>query len=301
MQRLALFAVLALLFFSGPANSQESAVSASSARSADVPALSPEKSEELRADVLMARKEYAAAIDKYLAILRQRNLPEQESQGGFFGRLFGDFGKSKYPGSAQDRHDDAVLLNKLGVAYQEMGGAQAAESYYKRAMDADAKFATPVNNLGTMEYGQQHYSKAVKYYERALKMGASEATVYSNLGYAYYADKKYELAMQSFNKALALDPSIFDARNGTGGTIMQQRSAPDPAMLNFLLAKAYAKRNDPERTAHYLKLARDYGYKNILAISKDRDFATVIKDPRIQDVLHNVPSYQGQDSKAASN
>ncbi|HKQ85516.1 MAG TPA: tetratricopeptide repeat protein [Candidatus Acidoferrales bacterium] len=298
MRNLALFAVPAVLIFTLSVHSQESRGASVSETSSTAPAMTPEQTAEMRADILMARKEYAAAIDVYLSIARDRKLPAEEHKG-FFGRLFAGSGEPK--GDAQDRHHDAVLLNKLGVAYQELGGNDAAESYYKRAEAADKTFATPVNNLGTLEYGLHHYSKSVNYYKRALRMGASEATVYSNLGYSYYSAKKYDLAMDSFNKALAIDPTIFDNHSGAGGSIMQQRSAPDPGTLNFFLAKAYARLGDAEHAAHYLKLARDYGYKDMPSVSKDKDFAAVIKDPRVQDVLHNRPSFTDADSKPVAN
>lgn len=141
----------------------------------------------------------------------------------------------------------------------------------------------------------------MNYYKRALKLGASQATVYSNLGYAYYSEKKFDLAMDAFNRAVALDPTIFDNHSGSGGSIMQQRSAQDPGMLNFFLAKSYARQGDAEHAAHFLKLARDYGYKDLVSVNRDKDFAAVIKDPRVQDVLHNRPSFIDADAKPTAN
>ncbi|HEY6466742.1 MAG TPA: tetratricopeptide repeat protein [Candidatus Acidoferrales bacterium] len=272
MRHFALFAVFALLVFVFPANSeQQTAVSASSATPPPAARpLSPQQTAELRADIMMARKEYAAAIDAYLDLLK--NDPR-----------------------------DAGVLNKAGVAYQQLGAYNSAANYYKRSEKANKHLSNPVNNLGTLEYGLRHYSKSVNYYKRALKLGATQATVYSNLGYAYYSEKKYELAMDCFNKAVALDPTIFDNHGGSGGTIMQQRTAPDPGTLNFFLAKSYAKAGDAEHTAHFLKLARDYGYKDIVSVNKDKDFALVIKDPRVQDVLQNRPSFDNVDAKPAEN
>lgn len=270
MRNFALFAVLAVFVLALTAKSQQRAVSSSGAipAAAETAPLTAEQTAELHSDVLMARKEYAAAIDGYLAILKD------------------------------DPHN-AILLNKAGVAYQQLGANDSAANYYKRAEKADKKLSNPVNNLGTLEYGLRHYSKSVNYYKRALKLGATQATVYSNLGYAYYSEKKYDLAMDSFNHAIALDPTIFDNHTGTGGSIMQQRSAQDPGMLNFFLAKSYAKQGDAAHAAHFLKLARDYGYRDMASVSKDKDFAAVIKDARVQDVLHNRPSFTDVDSNSS--
>jgi tetratricopeptide (TPR) repeat protein len=272
MRRFALFVLPAVLGVTISASTltqaQDKTVPVSSTRTDDVrPPMTAEQAAELRADILMARKEFAAAIDAYQAILK-------------------------------DKPRDAMLLNKMGVAYQQLGANDSAAAYYKRAEKADKKLSSPVNNLGTLEYGLKHYSKSVNYYKRALTLGAATATVYSNLGYAYYAEKKMDLAMVNFDKAVQLDPSIFDNHVGGSGAVIQQRTAPDPGTFNFMLAKTYAKSGDAERAAHYLKLARDYGYKDLASVNKDKDFAAVLKDTRVQDVLLNRPSFTDVDAKA---
>jgi len=76
--------------------------------------------------------------------------------------------------------------------------------------------------------------------------------VYGNLGYAYCGIKEYLKAMAVFSQALALDPDVFEHK-GNSGSVLQQRSAPDPGSLHFILAKSYAKIGDAERAARYLK------------------------------------------------
>ena len=59
--------------------------------------------------------------------------------------------------------------------------------------------------------------------------------------------------MGAFGKALALDPDVFTKKGGVGA-ILQQRSAPDPGLFNFLLAKFYAKTatlNTPPTTSNF--------------------------------------------------
>jgi tetratricopeptide (TPR) repeat protein len=213
----------------------------------------------MRADILMARKEYSDAAGVYMQIL-------------------------------VDEPKNAPLMNKVGVAYQQLGDLDRSERFYKRAMHADKKFASAANNCGTVEYEKKHYTRAITFYDRALALHADLATVYSNLGYAYFADKEYPQAMDSFQKALALDPTIFD-RRGLGGTVVQQRTATDPGLFYFFVAKTYGQAGDAERAAHYLKLARDDGYAGFLSAQTDPAFAKVIKDPALQEVLHEPPSY----------
>ncbi|MGH9701739.1 MAG: tetratricopeptide repeat protein [Candidatus Acidiferrales bacterium] len=221
--------------------------------SAPAPELSPRQMLELRGDIFVARKMYLDAIHTYEQVL------------------------------AQDPKN-ALVLNKIGVAYQQLGNYPHAERYYKRAVKADKTFSTSLNNLGTIQYDHQNYRKAARYYKQAIRLHPEVATYFSNLGYAYYSDKRYTDAMDAFQQATQLDPNIFEHKGGTGAVI-QQRSMVDPGMFYFMVAKTYALAGDAEHCAHFLTIARDEGYKLLDAAQKDPSFAKVIKDPRVQAVF----------------
>jgi tetratricopeptide (TPR) repeat protein len=281
MSRVTLFVIPLFLFVACPAFAQQTPTKVSDTTTADssstttsvgakpLSAMSPREAAEMRADILMARKEYFQAAGVYLQILL--NEPK-----------------------------NAELLNKVGVAFQQLGDLDRSEKFYKRAMHADKKFASAANNCGTVEYEKKHYSKAISMYNKALDLRSDLPTVYSNLGYAYFEDKQFPQAMDSFQKALALDPTIFD-RRGLGGTVVLQRTATDPGLFYFFVAKTYAQAGDAERAAHYLKLARDDGYSGFLSAQTDPAFAKVIKDPALQEVLHEPPSYAGSPKKQIQN
>jgi tetratricopeptide (TPR) repeat protein len=273
MRHSLLFAIPLGLLLALPAQAQQTPASAAPATSsattsadASTPAnLTPRQAAELHADLFMARKEYADAVRAYKQILEN------------------------------DRYD-AQLLNKIGVAYQEEIDLHQAENYYKKAMKVDKTFASAVNNAGTVEYERKHYSKAIKYYEKALKIRTDMATIYTNLGYAYVEKKQYPEAVMAFRQALQIDPTVFD-RKGEGGAIVQQRTTTDPGLFYFFVAKSYALAGDAEHAAHFLKLARDDGYKDFASAAKDPAFAKVIKDPRMQEVLTVIPSYATDQGK----
>jgi len=249
-----------------PASSKTSASQDSTA----APMTDPEATALLHADILMARKDYREAAIAYQRVLERD------------------------PGNTQ-------ILNKVGISYQQLGEDNLAEHFYKKALRVNAKSSFAMNNLGTIEYSRQRFGKAIKYYKKAIAMGGNNlAPIYTNLGYAYCSVKLYAQAMDSFNKALALDPNIFEPK-GTAGSVVQHRTTADPGTLYFLVAKSYARLGDAEHAARYLKLARDDGYKDFLAAEKDPDFARVIKDPQVQDVLHRRPPYETQQSKPVTN
>jgi len=273
----ALVALPLLLAFAYPSHDQTAQAPAASTSqasadqdSAAAPMSDPEAAARLHADISMARKDYREAASAYQLVL------EREPR-------------------------NAEILNKVGIAYQQLGEDTLAEHFYKKALHADAKSSFAMNNLGTIEYSRQRFGKAIKYYKKAIATGGDNlAPMYTNLGYAYCSVKLYAQAMDSFNKALALDPNIFEPK-GTSGSLVQHRTTADPGTLYFLVAKSYAKLGDAARAARYLKLARDDGYKDFLAAEKDPDFARVIKDPQVQDVLHRRPPYETQQSKPITN
>ncbi len=221
------------------------------------PVRTPRQSAELRADILLARKLYSEAIAAYLELLKQE--PR-----------------------------DAALLNKIGVAYQQESSLKEASRYYHRAIKADKNFASAINNLGTIEYNYRKYRKAIRFYQKALAIRSDEPAYYSNLGYACLAGKQFDQALAAFRKVAELDPAFFESR-GSGGTVMSERSMPDPALLYFFLAKTYALAGDAQRCAHYLKLARDEGYKGLAEAGKDPAFARVVNDPRVREILEPSP------------
>jgi tetratricopeptide (TPR) repeat protein len=232
--------------------------------------MTKQQAAEMRGDLMMVRKDYREAALAYQGLLELE------------------------PGNAQ-------VLNKIGIAYEQLGEDTLAERFYKKALRANATSGFALNNLGTIEYSRERFGKAIKYYKKAVALGGDNlAPIYTNLGYAYCSVKLYPQAMESFSKALALDPNIFEPK-GTAGSLLQHRSTADPGTLYFLVAKSYAKLGDAVRTARYLKLARDDGYKNFLAAETDPDFARVIKDPQVQDVLHRRPPYEAQQNKPVTN
>ena len=224
--------------------------------------MTPRQKAEMDANILMARKEYEAAAKAYQTILI-------------------------------DQPHDAKILNLTGIAFQKMGDAEKATHYYKLALRYDKNDSDALNNLGAVEASEGRHGKAIKYYKQAISKGNASGVVWANLGSAYCNTKQYPKGLEAFAKALALDPEVFEHR-GDSGTIVQPRSSPDPASLHFIMAKSFAKMGDAERTARYLKQARDEGYKEYKSAEKDPDFAKVIKDPRIQEVLHVQPAYAAE-------
>src|SRR5271163_374776 len=218
----------------------------------------PELSEEQMGDLYMVRKQFpeAAGIYKKLSDQNPRN---------------------------------PIYLNKLGIALHQQAALTIALKYYERAVKVDPKYADAENNVGTIWYQRKKYEKAVKAYQKAIAIKSDMPVLYSNLGYAYFGDKKYEDAIYAFRHALSLDPMLFEHNGSRSGSILQDRSVEDRGRFYYMLAKSYAQAGDLDRCIHYLRKAKDEGYKQFTDIKKAPAFGSALKDPAVQELLVPKP------------
>jgi len=218
----------------------------------------PELTDEQMGDLYMVRKQYREAA-------------------GLFKKL-----------SDEDPRNP-VYLNKLGIALHQQAALGLALKYYERAVKVDPRYADAENNVGTIWYQRKKYEKAVKAYQKAIAIRSDMAVLYSNLGYAYFGDKKYEEAIFAFRRALILDPQLFEHNGSRSGSILQDRSVEDRGRFYYMLAKSFAQAGDLERCIHYLRKAKDEGYKQFTDIKKDPAFGAALKDPAVQELLVPKP------------
>ncbi|HUL16568.1 MAG TPA: tetratricopeptide repeat protein [Terriglobales bacterium] len=210
--------------------------------------------EEELGDLMMIRKEYRDAADKY------RELTRQDPR-------------------------NAVYMNKLGIALHQQTELGAALKCYEKAVKLNPSYADAQNNIGTIWYQRKKYSKAIRAYKKAIKMRSDMAVLYSNLGYAYFGDKKYEASIASFRQALTLDPLVFEHGSARAGSLLQDRSVYDRGRFFFLLAKSFAEAGNFDRSLFYLRKAKDEGYKSLKDVKSDPAFGAMLKLPAMQEVL----------------
>lgn len=207
-------------------------------RSETPPTEAPRKlTPEQRADVFMARKMYREAIDAY------REMPPT-----------------------------AILMNKIGIAYHQLGDFSAARKNYEKAMKMDKRYADAVNNDGTIFYALKRYKPAITRYKKALQIAPNTASFWSNLGTAQYSLGRYAEMSEAYQKALALDPEIFE-RRGTVGTELQDRSVTDRARYHYELARLYAKTGKTELALQYLRKSLEEGLKDKVKLTQTPEFA----------------------------
>ncbi len=212
--------------------------------------------EEMRGDEFAGQKKYSDAVGVYQGLLRE------------------------YP-------RDAVLLNKIGIAYHQQLNMREAKRYYDRAVHADPKYASAINNLGAVEYQRKSYKKAIRDYNKAIALDPNVGSYYSNLGYAYASMKQFDPAIAAFRKAIEIDPTVFE-QHGQSGTILMERSIEDRGQFFFYLAKSFAQAGNAEQCAQYLRKSRDEGYKLVINAKTDPAFAAVRENPLVKEVLDSL-------------
>jgi tetratricopeptide (TPR) repeat protein len=218
----------------------------------------PEITDEQMGDLYMVRKQFREAAEQF------KKLADQDPR-------------------------NPVYLNKLGIALHQQAALGLALKYYQRAVKVDPRYADAENNVGTIWYQRKKFEKAIKAYQKAISMRDDMAVLYSNLGYAYFGEKKYEEAIAAFRRALTLDPQLFEHNGSRSGSILQDRSVEDRGRFYYMLAKSYAQAGDLDRCIHYLRKAKDEGYKNFADIKKDPAFGAALKDPAVQELLVAKP------------
>lgn len=226
----------------------------------DTPSTPPAKPGALtlenRADIFMARKAYADAVDHY-----QRALKET------------------------DRRDGA-LWNKLGIAYQQMQNMNAARRAYKEAIRIRKDFPEPWNNFGTTYYLEKRAKKSVKYYREAIKLNPQSASFHVNLGTAYYAMKKIPEAIEEYRTALGLDPAVLTQRSNLGTTV-SARSAD--AKFFFYMGKVFASFGRVDEALRYLRRAMEDGFDDFKLLDNDPDYQKISELPAYKELRAHPP------------
>jgi tetratricopeptide (TPR) repeat protein len=189
-----------------------------------------------------------------------------------------------YQASLKRASGNASVLNKIGICQLMMQRYKEAKKSFERAIKADRNHADAYNNLGVTYYTSRNYNGAIRQYAKAISLKPDAPSFYSNLGTAYFNKKEFDKAIESYGKAVELDPDIF-ARSSHAGVQAKLASPEDQAHYDYVLAKMYARTGVPDLSLHYLKKAKEEGYKDLKDVYKDNEFGSLRKDPRFTELM----------------
>ena len=202
-----------------------------------------------KADILMARGEYAAAIAAY-------------QQGDL---------------------KSAIVWNNIGMAYHHLFALEEARKAYQRSLALNSRFAPAANNLAAVYYGQHEFRVAEHWYKKALKHTSESAVIYCNLGTAYFAENKMKKGMKMYQKAFSIDQDVFAPNRAAmveGGGSREQRVA-----INYYIAQTFASAGKQDQALLYLRKAMDEGFRDRKRLVEDTNFAVLRTTPQFQKLL----------------
>ena len=214
----------------------------------------PPISNEERGDLFMARKMYRDAIDVY----------------------------------AKAPQDNAVIWNKAGIAWHQLGQLDRAKADYERALKLKPTYAEAQNNIGAVYFAQKSYRRAIAAYKKALLITPQSASFHKNLGTAYFARKLEKEAMAEYQEAYRLDPETFENRSLTG-TVLENGSIEDRARYHYALAKLYAQDSRTDMAIQYLRKALEEGFHDKKKLEQDPEFQAMRDLPEFQELLASEP------------
>ena len=175
------------------------------------------------------------------------------------------------------------LLNKLGISELKTGERGTARKHFSQALKSDPHNISALNNLGAVYCLDKKYKHAVKYLKQALELSESSAPAHLNLAEAWMGLNEIDRAMTEYARALELDADIL---NESASGVSARVSTPEQrARVNFLIAKAYAKRGNIEGALEYLKRARDGRFPDMGRVYKEQEFALLWPDPRLEKIV----------------
>ena len=131
---------------------------------------------------------------------------------------------------AKENNGDAVVFLYLGRIAFQGGNMDAAEKCFRKAIEADPKFAPPHSDLSAMLLSQKKYADAEKSAMTAVKLDPKFALGFANLGMTQLAQKKKSDARANFLKAAKLDASAI---TNCGVDMMLKQKDPETANYFF--------------------------------------------------------------------
>jgi Flp pilus assembly protein TadD len=184
---------------------------------------------------------------------------------------------------AADRYD-ALVANKLGIAFHNLRKLRDSEQQYREALRLRPNQIDAMNNLAVIDYMRGYYDTALSRYKSALKLKPESASILRNMGACLFALERWDEGIAAYQEALVLKPDLFDPQPvGAGPQI--QMNQQQTALMNFYLAKIFALRGDTDLAISYLFKAIDAGFNDEKLLRSEEAFKALVADERFERML----------------
>lgn len=204
---------------------------------------------------------------------------------GDLARAHKDYTNAEIDYSAALRLDrqNPTLYNKLGTVRIKENDLKGARKLFEQALKRDAKNFVAYNNLGAVAYLQKKYRPAIAYFKQALALDESSASAHLNLAEAWLSLGDMDRAMTEYTRAIELNADILNGSNE--GIQARIRTPEQRARIDYILAKAYARRGNLDSALEYLQRAKESNYPDLHRVYSDQEFAPLWKDPRLAKIV----------------
>lgn len=123
--------------------------------------------------------------------------------------------------------DQADALHFLGVLLHQRGKSAEALEPLRRAIELQPEHALFHNNLGNVLFQMERFDEAAAAYERCLELSPADAGVYNNLGVVRRAQGRPDAAADAYRKAIDIDPKHADAFHNMGNLLIARGQIKD--------------------------------------------------------------------------
>lgn len=179
--------------------------------------------------------------------------------------------------------ENAILYNKLGVSELRMNDYKHARKSFTRSLQYDPQSFNAMNNLGVVDILDKKYKSATNYLKQALALDEENAHTHLNLAEAWLGLHEMTRAINEYTRALELDADVLSS--SPGGVQAQIYTPEQRARIDYLIAKLYMQRNNPEGALDYLGRAKELNYHDLHDVYNDQSFAPLWKDPRLAKIV----------------
>lgn len=191
----------------------------------------------------------------------------------------------------------------------------SASSAPKASSADDKKRAEEFKVEGNRKIAQKKFDEAVEYYTKAIELDDSNAIYYSNRSAAYSSLKKPKNAAEDAEKAIELDPNYSKAYSRLGlarysmgdaegameaykkGLDVEGSSPSDGMLRGFETAKKKVEENLAAANAD----SSDIDPSGTATTGGLPDFASLLNNPQMGDIIQNLASNPSMISEAMNN
>jgi superkiller protein 3 len=138
---------------------------------------------------------------------------------------------------------NAHLLNNIGLCHAHAGQNSIAEEYYKKALFINDEPAEIYINLADIYYKENRLWEAIELLQQGVGRLPDNAALRHYLGRIYIEDKRYEEAIDALDSVLELSPKNYDA-NWDLGMVYFELGDWNSAIANFEEVLEYVQDNE---------------------------------------------------------